>query len=166
MKNIYLALNQQVGLAIQPVLSSSKYFVNSALVGRPTLDPAMVERWWRDYRGCNWCTCTGASGRLLIVELEGDHGWNTARRISRGSKRWLDTTQYRAGKLVFFAYRYWGQQLHRMTRDLPGIRLHAGDPVLVPPSTLAGMEFEFVRIARHLQDTPSWLISDGNLLAA
>jgi hypothetical protein len=166
MKNIYLALNQELGLAIQPVLSTSKCFVRSALVGRPTLDPATIERWQREYRDCNWCTPTGLASRILIVELEGDRGWSTAQGLSRGSKRWMDTTQYRAGRTYFLVYRYWGQPLYQMVQDLPGIRLHAGDSVLVPPSTLDRMQFEFVRIAWHLQDTPSWLISDCKLLAA
>lgn len=166
MRDIYLDLHLRLEWAIQPVLSSSRYFAHSALAGRPTSDPATIERWSRDYRNCNWCTRTGLSGRLLILEIEGEQGWNSAQRLSGGSTRWMNTTQYKTGRTSFLAFRYWGQSLLLTERDFPGVRLHAGDQVLIPPSTVEGLQFEFVRIARQLQDTPTWLMSNCHMLAA
>lgn len=166
MRNISLDLHLRLEWAIQPVLSTSWYFARPALAGRPTSDPATIERWSRDYRNCNWCTRTGLSERLMIVEIEGEQGWSTAQRLSGGSTRWLNTTQYKAGRTSFLAFRYWGQSLLLTERDFPGLGLHAGDQVLVPPSTVEGSQFEFVRIARQLQDTPTWLMSGRYLLVA
>jgi hypothetical protein len=75
-----------------------------------------------------------------------------------------NSVQSREGALLGLPLR--GERLDRIVGDLPGIRLHAGDPALVPPSTIDGVQFEFVRIDPHLPDTPSWAMSECNLLAA
>jgi hypothetical protein len=156
-----LTLAIQRGWHIAPVLARSKYFRPSALAGYPTRDLIQLSHWVREYSecGCNWVVETGAKSGLLVLEFTYDIGREMVRYLCEDDWSFRSTLQFTDHNARFVCFRYSGQQIRILGDDFPGVYIHLGKCLLMPPSQTA-MDFQisFLNPMAKLLDLPDWLL--------
>lgn len=149
------------GWHIAPVLARSMYFSRQALAGYPTQDRAQVCHWVKEYtqHGCNWAVETGARSGLLILEFDYEAGQQSLGYLCGEEWSWRGTLQFTDMNSRFVCFRNSGQRIRMVGRDVPGIRIHWDNLVLIPPSVLdSGAEIAYLNPGARVLDLPDWLL--------
>jgi hypothetical protein len=149
----------QRGWYIAPVLERSKHFLNSA--GYPTQDRVQLRHWVREYSecGCNWAVETGERSQLLILEFTYDFGREMVRYLCEDDWSWRTTVQFTDQNARFVCFRYSGQQIRTLGSNFPGVRIHLGGCLLIPPSILVkGSQLSYLNPGARVLDLPVWLV--------
>jgi hypothetical protein len=149
------------GWHIAPVLARSKYFLPSALAGYPTRDLVQLCHWVRQYSecGCNWVVETGERSGLLVLEFTYDIGREMVRYLCEDDWSWRTTLQFTDHNSRFVCFRYSGQQIRVLGNDFPGVHIHLGNCLLMPPSrTTKDFQISFLNPLVKSLDIPEWLL--------
>ncbi len=149
----------QRGWHIAHVLARSKYFSQRALAGAPTQNLAQVRLWAKQYRecGCNWVAETGAKSGLLTLEYTYDIGQNAIRDLCKDDWSWRETAQFTDRNARSVCFRYSGEQIRTLGNQFPGIRIHLGDCILVPPSVTTTSQVSYLNASARVMNLPNWL---------
>lgn len=103
-----------------------------------TTDPRQVEEWWRQWPGANVAIATGAGSGLVVLDVDGDEGTESLRRLERDHgdlpRMWSVVTP--SGGQHFY-FRHPGREVPSSAGKLgPGLDIRAdGGYVIAPPST-------------------------------
>jgi hypothetical protein len=149
------------GWYLAPVLAQSKYFPQEAVAGSPTNDLGQICRWAKEYSqyGCNWAVETGARSGLVVLEFDYDMGRYAVQSLCRDDLSWRTTLQFTSSNARFVCFRYSGQRIRAVGREFPGVRLHCGSYLLIPPSVYAdGSEISYLNRSARILEFPSWLL--------
>jgi Bifunctional DNA primase/polymerase, N-terminal len=152
----------QRGWCIAPALARSKYFSRIAVAGNPTQDLAQIRYWAREYAacGCSWVVETGKRSALLVLEFTYDIGRETLQRLCEDDWSWRTTLQFTNSNARFVCFTYSGQQTRKLGSDFPGVRIHRGECLLIPPSvTGKGDQISYLNSCAQVLDFPDWLLA-------
>lgn len=143
---------------LSPVLARSQLATNPARVSVPSNDRAQIEYWYSLYGSdANWWMETGASSGVVALEVDP----NLARYVLDDNSSWQRTLRFVVGSRWHFLFEY-ASGLPRL-RGYPGLCLHAGDSILVPPSrTLSGVELVYEDLHASLLSA-DWLREAVNI---
>jgi hypothetical protein len=128
---------------LSPVLAHSRLASHSARVGVPSNDRAQLEYWYSQHGSdANWLMETGAPSRVVVLEVDPNFGRHALAHLVGDSLSWERTLHFAAHGKWHFLFEY-ARGLPSF-RGYPGVRLHAGSSILVPPSrTPYGIELTY-----------------------
>ncbi len=130
-------------LMIQPILARSELASRSSIVGIPSADRLAIEFWYSQYGpDANWLMETGASSGVVALEVDPN--------LARYALTHLISDPLTCQRTLHFEANGKWQVLFEYVADLPpiqsspGVRLHSGSSILVPPSrTPSGVELVY-----------------------
>lgn len=153
----------EFGWMVQPVLATSRRFPCTALVGYPTSDPVQVRHWAQQYK-CNWAVHTGHLSRLLVLEINLSSGSQSIRHLCQDDWYWRhNTLLFRDASRLFACFRFEGQHIYRFDSELPGLTVHCGSTILIPPSIYSDGDFLRYIGGKRILDLPDWLCNPPQL---
>jgi hypothetical protein len=152
------------GWHIAPFFARGKYFLRSALAGKPTQSLAQIHQWSAEQCGWNWAVETGKRSGLLILEFNYDIGPQTMLHLCGGEWSWRTTLQFTNSNSRFVCFIYSGQKIRNLSEKFQGLRVHCGDYVLIPPSsTSKGEKVSYLNPASRLLNFPDWLLDSSRI---
>jgi hypothetical protein len=127
-----------------------------------TTDPALVQRWWARWPQANVGIRTGATSRLLVLDVDGPAGMESLRALRRehGSLR---ASWVRSGSGGWHAYLRSPEGMpvpNSVGRLGPGLDIRAdGGSIVAPPSRHAsGARYRWLEPGVEPPDAPDWLV--------
>jgi hypothetical protein len=131
------------GFLLQPVLARSAFAPRSAYIGVPSCEREQIESWYLQHGDdANWMLDARSSG---VIALEIDHSFTrgSLTALTRDDDSWRRSLHFDAsGKTQ---YLFQSQANLPSLRNYPGLRLLAGDSILIPPSrSTTDTEFVYV----------------------
>jgi len=148
---------------IAPVSVHSKFAsLVRACFAEPSNDPAVVTKAYDWFPKSNWAARTGRGSNLVILEVDHEKGQDALSDLCEDRwDLWSDTLRFSHDRATFFLFHYPLQrQLRPLSRSFPGLRIHAGGLVLVPPSWFAAASpLRFIN-ADPVQDCPAFLTDE------
>jgi hypothetical protein len=73
---------------------------------------------------------------------------------------WRNTLQFRAGQTRYILFHYPEKRLRRLGVEFQGLRVHAGTPILMPPSVIGGgIRLAFCNPGACIEKAPEWLMA-------
>jgi hypothetical protein len=130
-----------------------------------TTDVDTIQRWWRRWPTANIAIRTGAPSRLVVVDIDPDHGGaTTLRQLVRRHGELPSAPTVRTGSggtHLFFAHP--GERVGNSAGALgAGIDIRGdGGYVIAPPSRhVSGATYRWERGDVALPASPSWIVAD------
>jgi hypothetical protein len=123
-------------LLLTPVLARSRLATTSASIGVPSCERAQIEYWFARYgESANWHLHLGQSG-VVAFEVDPAQARYSLTALIEDDDSWKRSLNFVAqGRWHFLFESVPG--LPRL-RGCPGLQLHAGNSILVPPSYVSG----------------------------
>ena len=152
------------GMRVFPCIERSKEPAVSGGFKRATTDQNIVAGWWRT-REFNIGIATGAGSGLWVVDIDGDDGEQTMRKLESAYGTLPPTIEAITGRGRHLYFRWSTGDEVRNTQDnpvMPGIDVRGeGGYVLAPPSIHpSGCAYAWsVDSADGFADAPDWLIT-------
>lgn len=137
-----------------------------APVGQPTRDLRPVDLWVNTWLGLNLALQTGRyaaesseqtfSDGVVALETEPALAMSTLVDLTGDEWEWQRTLHYAIGSSKFYLFQYAAGL--RSLEGYPGLRLHSGDAVLIPPSYApSGVRIFYSDPEAPLVLPPTWL---------
>jgi hypothetical protein len=142
---------------ISPVRGCSDYALHSARVGVPCRDREQVKYWFAHYPEANWMLATGEDSGVLALEVDPKLSRYALDYLAGEDRSWQRTLRFAVhGRWqVLFAH---AAGLRSLVGRYPGLRLHAGDSIYLPPlCTLDGIKIDYANPHAPLLPVPDWL---------
>lgn len=129
-------------LLLTPALARSRLATTSAIIGVPSCEREQVEYWFAHYGDdANWLLETGESG-VISLEVDQSLSRSSLAHLASANHSWQHTLHFAVQGNSHFLFEYVAGL--PSLRHFPGLRLHSGNSILVPPSrTPAGMELVY-----------------------
>ena len=123
-------------LLLTPVLARSRLATTSASIGVPSCERAQIEYWFARYgESANWHLHLGQSG-VVALAIDPAQARYSLPALIADDEAWKRSLNFVAqGRWHFLCESV--PQLPRL-RGYPGLQLHAGNSILVPPSIVSG----------------------------
>lgn len=154
---------ENYGMSVFPCVKRGKEPITAHGFKEATRNPEQINEWWSRYPGANiGVACGGVSGGLLVLDVDGDEGQESLRKLERDHGV-ITTAQTLTGK----GTQYWfksQQSFKNRVRLMPGIDIRSdGGYVIAPPSIHPlGKPYAWEVSARidevPLAPLPNWLI--------
>jgi hypothetical protein len=151
------------GLRVFPCVERTKEPAIHDNLKRATTDPNIIAGWWST-RDFNVAIATGPDSGIWVVDIDGDEGEGTLRKLEATFGPLPATIEAITGK-GRHAYFRWptGAEIRnsQLRQDLPGLEWRGdGGYVLAPPSIHpSGRRYAWsVDSADEFADTPEWLL--------
>lgn len=149
------------GGLVSPVLARSVYAPLSACVGAPSSDPVQLLQYFAAYPDCNWNLCTRVDAGIIAAEFDNDLARESLAYLCAGDDDWHRTLRFDSAKARIALFALTAQRIRPKFNRLPGLSVHCGDRVLIPPSIVAGKGLAYLDSLARLAATPGWLLSSG-----
>jgi hypothetical protein len=132
-----------------------------------TTDPATISAWWARFPDANIGVATGASSRVIVLDVDGDEGLQSLARFGGPP----DTCVAKTGRGYHYYFRHPGGRVTGFSRRRAGIDLKAdGGYVVAPPSRhVSGAQYQWLSQSAELADAPAWLVelsADGRVVGS
>jgi hypothetical protein len=123
-------------LLLTPVLARSRLATTSASIGVPSCERAQIEYWFSRFgEDANWQLHLGQSG-IVALAIDPAQAKCSLAALTEDDEAWKRSLNFVAqGRWHFLCESV--PQLPRL-RGYPGLQLHAGNSILVPPSIVSG----------------------------
>ena len=129
-------------LMLTPVLARSHLATTSASIGVPSCEREQIEFWYAQHGDdANWLLETGESG-IIALEIDPALARYSLAHLAGDNSSWQRTLHFAAQGRTQFLFEY-VTGLPPL-KHFPGLRLHSGNSILVPPSrTPDGIELVY-----------------------
>ena len=140
----------------------SSYALSRPRLSWPTHERKVIESLYARNLDLNWALQTGAypeSGGVISLEVDPRYTWMALTQLSFGDDSWKRTLRFaHRGKWhVLFEY---AAGMRTVSERYFGLRLHAGDPILIPPSISdMGVRLEYADPRAPVLPAPGWLVN-------
>lgn len=144
---------------IAPVDGRSNYALHSGRTFVPSREREEIEYWYAHNLDANWIVQTGARSGVMALEIDPRYICNALVYLAAEDDSWQRTLRfpYRGMWFALFAY---SNGMRTVGERYLGLRLHAGDPIFIPPSvTLDGIRSDYADSGAPLLPAPKWLIN-------
>jgi hypothetical protein len=124
-------------------------------------NPEIVFDWWQRWPDANLGLRTGSASGLVVLDVDGDVGNNSLKKLTDQFGPFPSTTQSKTRRGEHFLLQYpQGIEIKGSVGKLgPGLDIRAeGNYVIVPPSRYIGGRYEWVN-RQPLAPIPQWLLS-------
>ncbi len=130
------------GFPISPIPALSDYAPISARVGVASSEREQIEYWFARYGSdAQWLVETGES--VVSLEIELRLAMQSLAFLAGDDRSWQRTLHFANRGLWFVLFKY-APGLLSFNDRYPGLRLHVGDSILIPPSrTPSGIELVY-----------------------
>lgn len=156
----------QRGLHVFPCRPRDKRPATANGLKDATIDPAVIEQWWREEPTCNIAVTTGAISRIFVVDVDGFEAETELRKLEAAHGELPPSVELitARGRHVYFQ---WPDILVRNSagKIAPGVDVRGeGGYVLVPPSIHpSGRQYVWsVDSVRAVAAAPEWLLILAN----
>jgi len=135
-----------------------------APVGQPSRDRRPIDLWVDTWLGMNLALQTGNSAEsskedscdgVIALETEPALAMSTLVDLTGDEWEWQRTLHYAIGSRKFYLFRYAAGL--RSLDGYPGLYLHAGDAILIPPSHASGVRLRYADPEAPLLPPPCWV---------
>jgi hypothetical protein len=149
------------GWKIAPVAAHSRHAsLKGSCLCEPTSDPDEIVYWAALISGVNWCVETGRRSGLLVFEVNHATGQDLLGELCQDLwEGWLSTLKFQDCLTTHFLFRYDGQRVRFLSSQFEGVRIHAGNLLLIPPSWfVTGAALRYSSFDAELLNCPAWLL--------
>ncbi|MGA8669538.1 MAG: bifunctional DNA primase/polymerase [Terracidiphilus sp.] len=149
---------------IAPVSAHSKFAsLTRACLAEPSNDPAVIAKCFDWFPKANWCARTGRGSNLVVLDVDHAAGQDSLSDLCLDRfDAWSDTLRFNDDRATFFLFHYPAQgQLRHLSRRFQGLRIHADNLLLLPPSWLVAAPRLAYSSLAPVQDCPGFLTDDG-----
>ncbi len=123
-------------LMLTPVLARSRLATTSASIGVPSCEREQIEYWFARYGGnANWHLHLGQSG-LVALAIDPAQATYSLAALTEADDSWRRSLNFVAQGRWHFLFE--SEPALPRLRGYPGLELHAGHSILVPPSIISG----------------------------
>lgn len=160
-----LARAVQEGLQIAPVSAHSKFAsLTRSCLASPTSNPRLIASRTAQFPEANWCVRTGRGSNLVILEVSHDTGQDSLCDLGEDSwDTWSDTLRFHDDLATSFLFHYPTRRIRHLSWQFQGLRIHAGNLVLLPPSWFAsGPPLRYFSLDLEILDCPPFLLEAGS----
>jgi hypothetical protein len=152
-----------------PVSAHSRFAsLTRSRLAAASCDPADIVGWMLKHPDCNWGVETGRASNLAILEVNHENGQESLCSLCGDRwEIWTDTLKFQDASATSFLFRYPTRRLRFLSSQFEGLRVHAGNLVLLPPSWFAaGSPLGYSDLNASVLGCPEWLLrpeeSEGN----
>ena len=157
-----LAIAIQEGWKIAPVAAHSRHAsLKSSCLADPTSDAEEIAHWVRLLPEVNWCVETGRRSGLLVLEVDHENGQDLLSELCQDVwESWFDTLKFQDQQATYFLFRYAGERVRFFPSRMSGIKIHAGNLLLLPPCWfVTGPPLAYSEPSAMLLDSPAFLLA-------
>lgn len=139
----------------------SSFALSQPRLSWPTHDRKVIESLYARNLDLNWALETGynsESSGAMSLEVDPRYIQMALTHLARGDDSWRRTLRFahRGRWQVLFEY---AAGMRTVGERYIGLRLHAGDPILIPPSMAAiGVRLEYEDPRASVLPAPAWLL--------
>ena len=151
----------QEGWKIAPVAAHSRHAsLKSSCLADPTSDPEEIAHWVKLLPDVNWCVETGRRSGLLVLEVVHENGQDLLSELCQdGWDFWFDTLKFQDQQATYFLFRYAGERVRFFPSRMNGIKIHAGNLLLLPPCWfVTGSPLVYSEPSAKLVGSPAFLL--------
>ena len=127
-------------------------------VKEATKNKTLIQTWWGQWPDANIGVATGLISGLFVVDVDGEQGKQTMRRLQRRYGK-LETRLARTGNGAHLFFRSGGREIKNHVGIVPGVDIRGcGGYVVAPPSKhLSGKRYMFTN-ELELKEPPLWIL--------
>jgi len=154
------------GWRIAPVAAHSRHAsLKRSCLADPTSDPEEIARWAAMLQNCNWCVETGRRSGLLVLEVNHESGQDLLSELCQDLwDGWSDTLKFQDDLSTYFLFRYEGQRVRFLRSQFEGLKIHAGNLLLIPPCWfVTGPALHYSSLDAKLLNCPDWVLESHRL---
>lgn len=139
----------------------SSFALSRPRLSWPTHDRSVIESLYARNLDLNWALQTGhdsESGGVMSLEIDPRYIEMALAHLAHGDDSWRWTLQFahQGRRQVLFGY---AEGMRTVGERYIGLRLHAGDPIFIPPSMDAiGARLEYEDPRAPVLPAPAWLL--------
>jgi uncharacterized protein YdaU (DUF1376 family) len=125
-----------------------------------TTDDRQIRRWWAKWPDANIGIATGPGSGIFVLDIDGEHGAESFRRLVERSAWHIETLTVRTGRGRHLYLAHPGVKVITRSNIAPGVDVRGdGGLVVAPPSRHAsGFEYSLGSATRTIADAPSELL--------
>jgi bifunctional DNA primase/polymerase-like protein/primase-like protein len=151
------------GLAVFPCQPRGKAPACDAGLHAATTDPERINRWWRAFPDLNIGIATGAASRVFVLDIDGDDGEASLRKLESERGALPSTVEVITGKGRHCYFRTGKRKVGNSASQLgAGLDIRGdGGYVIAPPSVHpSGRSYAWsVDAAQDFAAAPDWLVA-------
>jgi len=151
-----------LGMRLFPVVAREKHPLISEWQKKATTDRGQIDRWAKEFVGCNWGIATGRASGCFVVDVDGDAGFASVKTWhNEHGESWGNTLLADTGKGRHLYYRFPPDVKVRNSagKIAPGIDIRGeGGYVVSPGSVHPSGSLYCIKIELPIVEAEQWLL--------
>jgi putative DNA primase/helicase len=151
-----------LGMRLLPVKAKDKHPLIAAWQKKATTDRELIDKWSREYPGCNWGIATGIESGVFVVDVDGDEGLASVRNWqNEHGESWAKTLLATTGKGRHLYYQFPPDVKIRNSAGqiAPGIDIRGeGGFVVAPGSVHPSGSIYRIKSELPIAEAEQWLL--------